>query len=392
MSEAENKILRMPELLVLAFGALTHGIDRHLLTGLLPAVASGLHVSPGVYGASTATFAAIFALTSPVLAALTQRWERRTLLASAMLLFIAGIVLQATAGRFDILLAGSVLIGLSGAMYLPAAYSIAGTHSLPDGRARALAMVLGGASFALILGVPLAILAGQHWGWRTSLWLLGAGALVSLLLIPTLPRLVVPSRTGGRWDILLNRQIPGILCITVAVMVPSFTTFTYLALILKATPGLIPLSMFALGVGGVAGACVAPMIINRTSAYMATLLSVGFVTVALAVLMLTPHHLLTVLIPLVIVGIFNAVIIVSQQHRLLFLVPATVATFAIGLDGAAVYVGNALGGAIGGVVTDKINVNAVLSASAGLGVVALMVAVFVRPERWSVSDAISPAS
>lgn len=380
-THASTRNLRIPELLILAVGTFTHGVDRHLLTGLMPKVAADLHVSASTFGVSTAVFAAVFAVASPIIAALTETWERRLLLGVSMLAFLAGIVFQVTATQLPMLLMGSVLIGLSGTVYLPTAYSSAGVHSTSATRARSLAFILGGASLALVAGVPLAIWVGQHWGWRSSLWILGGFALAATLPLPALSPLPVPPRQQGRWQILFDRRVMSLLGITVAVMTTSFTTFTYLATILHATPKLVPLAMFMLGVGGVAGAIVAPPLVNWRGAPVATQVAVCGATLALIAFQIVHGTSPGILVPLLAIGIFNAVLVIAQQHRLLALVPETAAPFAIGLDGSAVYLGGAMGAGIGGAVLGVIGVSGIVPASIFIGLLAITLAALVRPEK-----------
>lgn len=380
-TNASTRNLRVTELLILALGTFTHGVDRHLLTGLMPKVSADLHVSASTFGVSTAVFAAVFAIASPIIAALTETWERRVLLGISMVTFLAGILFQVTATHLTMLLIGSALIGLSGTVYLPTAYSSAGVHSTSATRARSLAFVLGGASLALVAGVPLAIWIGQHWGWRSSLSILGGFALAATLPLPTLSPLSVPPRQQGRWQILFDRRVMSVIGITVAVMATSFTTFTYLATILHATPKLVPLAMFTLGVGGVAGAVVAPPLVNWRGAPTATLVAISGATLALVAFLIAHATSFGIFIPLFAIGVCNAVLVIAQQHRLLALVVETAAPFAIGLDGSAVYLGGALGAGIGGVVLGVMGVNGIVPASIVVGLLATTIAALVRPEK-----------
>lgn len=65
-----------------------------------------------------------------------------------------------------------------------------------------------------------------------------------------------------------------VLGVTLAAMTPSFATFTYLATILRATPKIASLAMLTLGVGGVAGAVAARLLVNWRNASVATLVAV----------------------------------------------------------------------------------------------------------------------
>ena len=99
-TSAASKQLRTVDLLMLAVGTFTLGVDGFVLAGLLPHVASDLHVSISTAGQLTTLFALVYAVGSPVIAALTGSWDRKTLLAGGMAVFIVGIVLQALGQNF----------------------------------------------------------------------------------------------------------------------------------------------------------------------------------------------------------------------------------------------------------------------------------------------------
>jgi MFS transporter, DHA1 family, inner membrane transport protein len=163
---AAVRTLRTTDLLILSTGTFTLGVDGFVLSGLLPQVAASLHVSASTAGQLTTLFALVYAVSSPVTAALAGAWDRRALLAAGMALFIAGLVVQATGPDFAAVAAGRVLAALGAAGYQATAYSTAGTLSDDTRRARSLAVVAGGSSAALVAGLPFGILAGQAWGWR----------------------------------------------------------------------------------------------------------------------------------------------------------------------------------------------------------------------------------
>jgi MFS transporter, DHA1 family, inner membrane transport protein len=71
---------------------------------------------------------------------------------------------------------------------------------------------------------------------------------------------------------------------------------------------------------------------------------------------------------------------VPQQHRLIALVPAAAAPVAIGLNGSALFIGGALGAAVGGAVLAASGTGALLPAAVGLGLISIMLCAVVRPD------------
>jgi MFS transporter, DHA1 family, inner membrane transport protein len=182
-----TRMLRTVDLLILSIGTFTLGVDGFVLSGLLPQVAASLHVSASTAGQLTTLFALVYAVSSPVIAAVAGAWDRRALLAAGMAVFIAGMIVQATGPDFAAVAAGRVLAALGTAGYQATAYSTAGILSDDPHRARSLAVVAGGSSVALVAGLPFGILVGQTWGWRAAMWVLVAVALLSAMAVWLLP-------------------------------------------------------------------------------------------------------------------------------------------------------------------------------------------------------------
>jgi MFS transporter, DHA1 family, inner membrane transport protein len=372
--------LRVPELLILAVGTFTLSVDRYLLTGLLPQVSGDLHVSASAVGQLATLFGLVFAVASPVVAALTEAWERRVLLAIGMAVFLAGILLQAAATGFPNVAAGSVLAGLGAAAYMPTAYSTAGLLSDQSNRARSLAVIANGATVALIVGVPLAIRVGQVWGWRPSLWILAALAIAAIIPLRALPPIFAPPAHQGRWRILADLRVLSLIGVTAVVMAPEFLVVTYLPTILHASGTLVPMALLALGGGGFVGTTVVPLLVNWRGARFALQVGACGVTAFTALLAVTSGTQIGAVATMFAVGVSGGLTVVPQHHRLLAFVPAAAAPVAIGLNGSALYVGGAMGAAVGGAVLAGFGAGGLLPAAVGIGLLSIVLCAVVRAE------------
>jgi predicted MFS family arabinose efflux permease len=131
-------------------------------------MSADLHVSIVATGQLVTVFALAYALSSPVLTALTGGFNRRRLMIGAMLVFTAGNVIAWAARDYWELMAARVLLALSAGLFVPGANALAGAIASPDKRGTALAIVNGGISIAVAFGVPLGALAGHQFGWRMT--------------------------------------------------------------------------------------------------------------------------------------------------------------------------------------------------------------------------------
>lgn len=96
---------------MLATGTFAIGTDAFVIGGVLPAVARSLGVSTSSAGLLVTAFAVAYALGAPILAVAGARLARRTLLVSAMAVFVAANVLAAAAPSYALLLIARVLAG-----------------------------------------------------------------------------------------------------------------------------------------------------------------------------------------------------------------------------------------------------------------------------------------
>ncbi|MEU5262473.1 MFS transporter [Amycolatopsis sp. NPDC021455] len=343
---------RLGVLLVLAMGTFTVGTDGFVLNGLLPVIAADLHVTESVAGQLTTVFALTYAVASPLIAAFTGGWDRRWLLAGGMALFTIGMAGQALGTSFEVVALARLLAAIGAAAFQSTAYVLAGALSSEERRGRALATVAAGMSVSMVLGVPIGVLAGNWFGWRAVMWGIGVAAVVVAVLIPILPEVRVPAAgLRTRLAVLGRPPVVRVLLVTVFGTIAAFTVFVYLPVLVAPVASGATLSwvLVGSGAGQVAGTAVAGRATDRLGPAKVRALSLVGTAVVLAAIDVAVLSLPGVLLLALLSGVFGGMLMVPQQHRL-FTVAPDVATVALGLNGSAIYVGGALGSALGGAV------------------------------------------
>lgn len=339
-------------LFLLAIGTFAVGTDAFVLNGLLPAMSKDLDVQLPAMGQLVTLFAATYAISAPLVAAFTAGWNRRALLIMAQLVFIVGMVLQAAGTGLEMVSAGRVVAAIGASGYTAAAAAVAAALVAPELRGRALAVVLGGISVAIIFGVPFGIYVGRWLGWRATLvGVAGLGGVAALgaLAVPPL-RLPVPglrTRLAALWR-------PGalkVLSVTVAALTAGFTMYTYLPAVLSPVidPPMLGVIMLVYGCAATLGNALAGRWTDRIGPMR--VLRLGLAGLALGSLLapFARHNLVTAIATIIIVWPGSAwAAVVPQQHRLIGLGP-DVAPVLLGWNASATYAGIALGSALGGV-------------------------------------------
>ncbi|EIV92745.1 MFS transporter [Frankia sp. QA3] len=375
--------LRGWQLGVLAAGTFTLGVDGFVLAGLLPAIADDLSVSMSTAGQLTTIFSITYAVGSPVLATLTGHWDRRLLLGGGLALFLLGMAGQALAPSYAVMAAGRVAAALGAAAFQSNAYVMAGMLAGSERRGRALAAVTAGTSLSTVLGVPFGVLAGQWFGWRAVLWVITALAALTAFCVPLLPRAhVPPTSMRARLGVLTRPAVLMVLLATIVVLAPPFLLISYLPVVLgmDGTEGRLVVILLAFGLGSLVGNRLVGRLVDGRGALGVLLVAVAGLAVSFALLVPAREEYGAALAVLLAVGAFQGLSITPQQHRL-FVVAPDVATVALGLNGSAIYIGSALGAALGGVTLDVAGASTIPAAAAVLAAAGLALIATTAPER-----------
>lgn len=370
-------------LAVLAGGTFVVNLDGFLLSGLLPAVAADLGVSVAEAGLLAAVFSATYAISAPVIAALSFGADRRRLLALAALTLAAGLVIQATAPSFAVAIVGRVLAGVGAAGYQSTASAAAGFLAEPERRGRALATVLLGGTAALVLGAPLGIIAGGLVGWRVTTAALAGLAIVVAAITGLIRRFNLPAvPLRDRAGVILDPKFAAVLVMTALVMVPGYLLLTYVAVILSSAPLLTAIAVLVFGVGQVAAnRAVGPATDSRGPLpVLAIGITIGVLSL-IALALSRPWPIATIA-AYGVAGVALGLLITPQQIRL-FAIDAPRATVALGLNGSAIHVAAMSAAAIGASVLAT-------AGPAWLVPTALVIAALgaallwpLAPERWA---------
>ncbi|MFJ3769702.1 MFS transporter [Streptomyces sp. NPDC090082] len=343
---------------LLALGSFAMGTDAYAMAGLLPDIGADLDVSVSLAGQSVTVFTLCYALAAPLFSAVLARWGTRTVLVTALVVFVLANAGTALAGSYAGLLGTRALAGAGAGLFTPAAATAAVALVPPERRGRALGLVLGGMSAGTVLGVPLGLLVAAGSGWRSALWLITALGLAALTgvatALPPVRGAAAPS-LKARLGALARPRVAVVVAVTFTQTVASLGLYTYLEPVLHRVADVdsaVPY-LWVWGIGGVCGSFLAGTLVDRTgrpARLSVTLL--GILGFALALLPWTGAVPGLVLLPLLVWGAVGWAFVVPQQHRLLAGDGSggSAGAAAVGLNSSATYLGGAVGSALGGLV------------------------------------------
>ena len=150
----------------LAVGGFAIGTTEFATMSLLPYFSHDLGISAPTAGHVISAYALGVVLGAPLIAVLSARIARRTLLIGLMLVFALANGLTGLVPSYHWMLFFRFVSGLPHGAYFGVAMLVAASLVPHEKRAQATARVLMGLTVATIIGVPCANWLGQAIGWR----------------------------------------------------------------------------------------------------------------------------------------------------------------------------------------------------------------------------------
>jgi predicted MFS family arabinose efflux permease len=362
-------------ILVLAVATFAIGTDGFVINGLLPAIARDLGVSHATAGQLVTAFALTYAVSSPVLSAVTSRVSRNRVMLAGLGVFVLSNVLTALAPSYGVALLSRLLAGAAAALVTPNAIAV-GMSLVDEGRrGRAVSLVMGGMTVASAVGVPLGTWIGGT-DWRLTLWLVAiTGAVAWVGILVGVPTVVLPMPTGlrERFAPLADRRVLAAVLTTTLTFSALYTTFTYIATIAEPVTGgdagLLALLLWVSGLAGIAGNALGGQLTDRIGARPVVL--TGLIGIVLMQALLLAPLTLPIALAWAAGGAVAWLAVIGQQHRVASLAPRS-APVVLGLNGSALYLGTSLGGAFGGLALGAGGGAAVVATAVGLAAASVL--------------------
>ncbi|MBW9071914.1 MFS transporter [Agrobacterium deltaense] len=372
----------------LTIAAYAIGTTEFVIVGLLPTVATDLHITLPLAGLIVSVYALGVTFGAPILTALTGRIERKPLLLGLMALFIIGNSAAALSPSYEMLLVARVIAAFAHGVFFSVGSTIAADLVPENRRASAIAMMFMGLTVAIVTGVPLGTYIGQVFGWRATFWVVAALGVTAFFgiatLLPNTLKKAPPASLFDQVRVLGSGRLLIVFAMTALGYGGTFVAFTFLAPILQDVTGfseksvslILVLYGIAIAAGNIGGGRIANH--NPARALIGLFLAQAIVLLVFSFTAFSPVLTLITLAALGFLSFANVpglqlyVVQLAKEHR-----PGAV-DVASALNIAAFNLGIAIGAWLGGLVVES---PMGLAATPWVG--AILVAVALLLTLWS---------
>lgn len=364
---------------ILAIISFLVGTSEYIVSGILDKIADSMGITLVAAGQLITVFSLTYAIATPVLMALTVKWDRRRLMITALGIFVAANILSFVLPGYELLLASRVLMALGAGMVVVTALSIAAKIAPEGKQAGSLATVIMGFTASLIIGVPLGRMVAAAFGWKAVFIGIALLGLVAMLIISvTIPRIQgdahVPLRQ--QFSLLKNPKVALGLSISFFWLGGYSVAYTYLSPYLLQISGLqeslLSTALLAFGIASLVGSKLGGFSADKKGVTFTLLSGMTLHVIALILLSLAGHSAFAVFAILILWSFAAWSTGPAQQYNLVTIKPESSGVM-LGLNQSMMQLSMAAGAGIGGVVVSGVSLSAVTWIGA-VGVVIAMLA------------------
>lgn len=175
------------------------------VVGIIPQIAERFDVSVSTAGLCVSVFAIVVSIAAPVLPLVFSGINRKTMMLSALFLFVASNLISALTDSFELLLAARALPAFLHPVYVAMAFTLAAAASKSN-PSQGIARVFVGVSAGMVLGVPLTTFVTTHWSYEAAMIIFAViNAAVLFTTFFFVPEMPAKRRTFGNQLMVLKR-------------------------------------------------------------------------------------------------------------------------------------------------------------------------------------------
>ncbi|KAF6659445.1 MFS transporter [Paenibacillus polymyxa] len=374
---------------ILAIVSFLVGTSEYIISGILDQIATTMGITVSAAGQLITVFSLAYAIGTPILMAVTAKWDRRNLLLSSLGLFAVANMLSFVLPGFGMFIAARILMALGAGMVVVTALSIAAKIAPVGKQASSIATVTMGFTASLIIGVPLGRMISSAYGWKTVFLGIALAGIIALIVIAmTIPRLKgdQPIPLLQQFALLKKPEVALGLGITFFWLGGYSLAYTYISPYLLNVSGvgedMLSSVLLAFGIASLIGSKIGGYSADKKGIPFTLLGGMMLHGISLLLLPFAAHSLMAVFALLILWSFAAWTTGPTQQYNLVTLVPESSGVM-LSLNQSTMQLAMAAGAGIGGVVVGQVTLASIPWFGAA-GVAIAMVAVYLLSRRSSV--------
>lgn len=374
---------------ILAIVSFLVGTSEYIISGILDQIATTMGITVSAAGQLITVFSLAYAIGTPILMAVTAKWDRRKLLLSSLGLFAVANVLSFILPGFGMFIAARILMALGAGMVVVTALSIAAKIAPAGKQASSIATVTMGFTASLIIGVPLGRMISSAYGWKTVFLGIALTGIIALIVISmTIPRLKGdrPVPLLQQFALLKKPEVALGLGITFFWLGGYSLAYTYISPYLLNVSGvgedMLSSVLLAFGIASLIGSKIGGYSADKKGIPFTLLGGMVLHGISLLLLPFAAHSLIAVFALLILWSFAAWTTGPTQQYNLVTLVPESSGVM-LSLNQSTMQFAMATGAGIGGVVVGQVSLSSITwFGAAGVGIA--IVATYLLTRRSSV--------
>lgn len=242
------------------------------IVGILPQLADYYNIRIDEAGYLLSAFALIIALTGPFIVLYTARFERKSLMLLAIVLFVISNFLSALGPPYWLLVVLRILPAFLQPVFISIAVAIAIEGATEKMQHRLMSIVIGGTAIAQVTIIPLSTYISGLYGWQSSYIIQGIISSITVISIyAVLPVITVRNSMVSKnqaGDVLKRKKFILSIITNCLIIAAWFSTYSYFAEYLSKVKGLnekeISYMLLLFGVMGVVSNFAAGRLLGKS--------------------------------------------------------------------------------------------------------------------------------
>ena len=349
------------------------GADSFIISPLLPAIEKDYAVTTSQAALAVTIYALCYAVGSPFFGPLGDKFNKRKLLITGLLIFLIGSFICAQATNIEAFYIGRAVAGIGAAVTMPNIWATVGSYFTGKKLNIVMGITMSALSLSIAIGVPMGTLLSQLSNWHMAFW----GSILLTLLAFGVLLLVVPNLMSGQGKLkylasfqtlLKSRRALLSLSINLVWMFGFYLIYTFLGTFLNqnfhfntAQTGNI---FIAYGLSNFIASFCGGHLLSKLGAMKDVILNGFFSMIFILGLVIWQNQLWGIIIFLILLAVAQGLGVTALTTYIVDVVPdkrSTVMSF----NSSFLYLGLTLGSLIGAILYSRVGFT-------GLGIIAIM--------------------